>query len=243
MKQSRTEWAKWISTASLVAMLGVSTSLSASGRNPAKSTSEGIVIQDDFERDSTTGWDFTDTAAWRIGQDKDMKNRVLELFQASKYEPPVRSPLNIALAKETDLGEFVLDVKARSTTRDYGHRDLCLIFGYQDPAHFYYVHLAKEADPHANSIFIVDGKPRLSIAETRTEGTRWTEGWHNVRLIRDPENGLIQVFFDDMTQPVMTAHDKTFAHGRIGLGSFDDTGMFDDLVVKSRKAEPVPNKP
>ncbi len=244
MKQSRTGWAKWISTASLVAMVSATASLSADGQNPAKSTSESVVVKDDFERDSTTGWDFTDQAAWRIGQDEAAKkNRVLELFQASKYEPPVRSPLNIALAKETDLGEFMLDVKARSTTRDYGHRDLCLIFGYQDPAHFYYVHLAKEADPHANSIFIVDGKPRLSIAETRTEGTRWTEGWHNVRLIRDPENGLIEVYFDDMTRPVMTAHDKTFAHGRIGLGSFDDTGMFDDLVVKTRKPETARDKP
>ena len=63
---------------------------------------------------------------------------------------------------------FVLDVKVRSTTRDYGHRDLCLFFGHQDPSHFYYVHLGKQADEHANSIFIVNGKPRVSIAESRT---------------------------------------------------------------------------
>ena len=167
---------------------------------------------------------------------KDRDNRVLELFQASKYEPKVRSPLNIALRREAELDGFVLDVKVRSTTRDYGHRDLCLIFGYVDPSHFYYVHIAKEADPHANSIFLVDGKPRVSIAETRTKGTAWTDGWHDVRLKRDPGSGLIEVFFDDMTHPVMTAHDKTFAHGRIGLGSFDDTGMFDDLVVKRADA-------
>jgi hypothetical protein len=30
----------------------------------------------------------------------------------------------------------------------------------------------------------------------------------------------------------MTAEDKTFAHGGIGLGSFDDAGMFDDITVK-----------
>ena len=38
------------------------------------------------------------------------------------------------------------------------------------------------------------------------------------------KDGLIQVFFDDMDHPAMTAHDRTFAHGRIGVGSFDDTG-------------------
>jgi hypothetical protein len=218
-----------------VAALGFAAVLAAAGSSPAQETgatdSKRVVVRDDFERESPTGWDFTDKAAWRIVREKDRDNRVLELFQASKYEPPVRSPLNIALRRETDLGGFTLDVKVRSTTRDYGHRDLCLIFGYVDSSHFYYVHLAKEADPHANSIFLVDGKPRVSIAETRTNGTAWTNGWHNVRLKRDPVSGLIEVYFDDMTRPVMTAHDKTFAHGRFGLGSFDDTGMFDNLVV------------
>src|SRR5207342_556777 len=97
-----------------------------------------------------------------------------------------------------------------------GHRDLCLFFGHQDASHFYYAHLGKEADPHANSIFLVDGKPRVSIAESRTKGTPWTVGWHHVRLVRKVEDGRIEVFFDDMATPAMVAHDKTFAHGRVG---------------------------
>jgi len=216
----------------IVAMFVTAGSSLTHDRKAVAADPDGVVVRDDFERDATDGWDFTDKAAWRIGREKDRDNRVLELFQASKYEPPVRSPLNVALRRGADLGGFTLDVKARSTTRDYGHRDLCLIFGYVDPSHYYYVHLAKEADPHANSIFLVDGKPRVSIAEDRTKGTAWTDGWHDLRLKRDPGSGLIEVFFDDMTKPVMTAHDKTFVHGRIGLGSFDDTGMFDELVVK-----------
>ena len=59
--------------------------------------------------------------------------------------------------------------------------------------------------------------PRVSIAETRTKGTPWTDGWHHVRLVRNVKDGLIQVFFDDMNQPAMTAHDRTFDHGRIGV--------------------------
>ena len=179
-----------------------------------------------------TGWDFTDPSAWRITTLESGKNKVLEQFRASKYEPSVRSPFNIALARNLDLADFVMDVKVRSTTRDYGHRDLCLFFGHQDPSHFYYVHLGKAADEHANSIFLVNGKPRVSIAESRTKGTPWTDGWHHVRLVRNVKDGLIQVFFDDMDHPAMTAHDRTFDHGRIGVGSFDDTGMFDDLEVR-----------
>ncbi|MDR3621192.1 MAG: hypothetical protein P4L85_17710 [Paludisphaera borealis] len=216
----------------IVAALATASPSPSQGQKADAADPDGVVVRDDFERETPDGWDFTDKAAWRIVREKDRDNRVLELFQASKYEPPVRSPFNMALRREADLGGFTLDVKARSTTRDYGHRDLCLIFGYVDPSHFYYVHIAKEADPHANSIFLVDGKPRVSIAEDRTKGTAWTDGWHDVRLKRDPGSGLIEVYFDDMKKPVMTAHDKTFPHGRIGLGSFDDTGMFDDLVVK-----------
>lgn len=196
----------------------------------------GVVVRDDFERETPDGWDFTDEAAWRIVKDKDRGGRVLDQFRASKYEPKVRSPFNIALYRGAELGGFVLDVKARSTTRDYGHRDMCLIFGYVDPSHFYYVHLANAADEHANSIFIVDGKPRVSIAEKRTKGTKWDDGWHDVRIKRDPASGLIEVYFDDMKTPAMSAHDKTFPKGRIGLGTFDDTGMYDDLVVKSFEA-------
>jgi hypothetical protein len=189
------------------------------------------VFHDDFERDEPGKWDFTDRSAWRINRVEDGKNRVFEQFKASKYEPPVRSPLNIALAPGVDVTEFVLDVKVRSTTRDYGHRDLCLFFGYQDPGHFYYVHLGKQADEHANSIFLVNGQPRVSIAESRTSGTNWTDDWHKVRVVRQVADGSILVYFDDMERPVMTARDRSFSHGRVGIGSFDDTGMFDDFTV------------
>src|SRR3954463_2615392 len=84
-------------------------------RGPAKA-----VFHDAFERDMPTGWDFTDPSAWRITTVEPGKNKALELFRASKYEPSVRSPLNIALARDLDLADFVMDVKVRSTTRDYG---------------------------------------------------------------------------------------------------------------------------
>jgi hypothetical protein len=200
----------------------------AGGDEPAASP-----FSDDFERDLPVGWAFTDPAAWRIGRTGD-GDRVLELFAASKYEPPVRSPLNIALIEGKEFGGFELRARVRSTVKDYGHRDLCIILGHVDPSHFYYVHIAKEADPHAHSIFAVDGAPRVSIAETRTEGVEWGDGWHDVRVVREPESGLIEVYFDDLEAPIMTAHDKRFARGTVGLGSFDDKGMFDDVSIRPR---------
>jgi hypothetical protein len=204
-------------------------SLDGSETRPEAAGSLPLVLQDDFERGDCASWEFTDPDAWRV-TDEDGR-RVLDQHRASKYEPAVRSPFNIAVAREGDVSEFVLDVQARSTGRESPRRDLCFIFGYQDTTHFYYAHLARSADEHHNSIFLVDGKPRVAVAESRNQGVAWDEAWHHVRVVRHPTDGLIRVFFDDMKTPVMSAHDKTLTHGRIGLGSFDDTGRFDDVRV------------
>jgi hypothetical protein len=44
-------------------------------------------------------------------------------------------------------------------------------------------------------------------------------------------DGRIEVYFDDMKTPIMTARDKTFTWGQVGVGSFDDTGDWADLKV------------
>ena len=192
-----------------------------------------LVFQADFENGRLDAWQATDPAAWRIEDGRGGK--VLAQFRQSSYEPEVRSPFNINLVRDVVVGSFALELKMRSTTKDYGHRDLCLFFGHQDPSHFYYVHIANQADAHANSIFIVDGKPRVSIARTRTEGTKWDDNWHSVRLVRDVEKGTIEVFFDNRAEPIMTAVDHRFKWGKVGVGSFDDTGQFDDIRLWGRE--------
>jgi hypothetical protein len=174
-----------------------------------------------------------DGAAWKVV--KENGSSFYSMFKDSQYKPPVRSPVNFALLKEISVASFQLDVQMRSTQEVYGHQDLCLFFGYQDPSHFYYVHLGREADDHANSIFLVNGKPRVSIATKRTDGTDWSKEWHHVRIKRDIRLGTIKVFFDDMKKPVMTTKDKTFVFGQIGIGSFDDTGDFDQIRLLGTK--------
>ena len=77
----------------------------------------------------------------------------------------------------------------QSTAKDVPHRDMCVFFGYQDPAHLYYVHMAKAMDDHANQIFIVNDKPREKISTKTTEGTPWDDKWHHVRVVRTVADG------------------------------------------------------
>lgn len=186
-----------------------------------------LLFKSDFKSRGLDDWTFSDAKAFElVGHPQ---GRALGLVRKSVYVPKVRSPLAYALLKKPVVGDFVLDVKVKSTVKDYGHRDLCLFFGFKNPEHFYYVHFAKSADPHAHSIFLVDGKPRISIGTDRTKGVNWSEGWHHLRLVR--KGADIAAFFDDLKKPVMKARDETFPVGRVGVGSFDDLGLFDELEL------------
>lgn len=182
-------------------------------------------------------WEPTDASAWKFSQ-SDGNGFYSLVKKQSDFHPAVRSPFNRSLLKGVALSDCVLDVKLQSTIPDYNHRDLCLFFGYQDDSHLYYVHLGKRADDHANQIFIVNAAPRKKISLKSTEGTNWTDDWHHARVIRNAQSGEILVFFDDMKTPVMRAVDKTFTWGRVGVGSFDDIGNFDDVTVYGTVVQP-----
>ena len=85
----------------------------------------------------------SDPDAW-VKSDKTGR---LDLVRTSKYSPPHRSPVSLAILEGQEWASFELEVQARSTGRVYGHQDLCLIFGYQDPAHFYYCLLYTSPSP------------------------------------------------------------------------------------------------
>ena len=198
-----------------------------------------LVYEQNFENPGARqGFVMTDPQVWRITK-KDGQS-ALELTAQSNYQPDVRSPVNIALIADKVFDDFVLEASLLQTSKEYGHRDMCLFFGFQNPTNFYYVHIASAADEHAHNIFIVKNAPRTKIARQTTKGVDWGQDvWHQVRLERKVADGSIKVYFDDMTTPIMVAEDKTFASGYVGFGSFDDTGMVRNIKVWGR---PVGNK-
>lgn len=180
-------------------------------------------------------WTPTDPKAWKVTEEDG--THVYALSGSSDYEPKVRSPKNISLLNDIEVTDFILEAKIKQTGREYGHRDGCVFFGYEGPSHFYYAHIATKADEHANSIFLVNDAPRVSIAKERTDGTDWGTTYHTVRIVRKAESGSIQVFFDNMDKPIMTAEDKTFLAGKVGFGSFDDTANFKDVRLWGKKKQ------
>ena len=77
---------------------------------------------------------------------------------------------------------------------------------------------------------IVNNAPRVSVTENE-KPVPWDNAWHKVKLVRDTQQGLIEVYFDDMKKAHMSVVDKTFGKGQIGIGSFDDLNDFDNIKL------------
>jgi hypothetical protein len=205
----------------------------------AAATSElPVVYKTDFAQGASE-WQPFDEKQWKVIE-ADGRHLYSQFEKKTTFKPPHRSPTNISLLKDVTVGDFVLTTKVKSTHGEYAHRDVCIVFGYQDPAHYYYVHLGTRTDDHANQVFIVNDAPRVKISTKTNDGTKWTDDWHQIKVVRKVADGTIEIYFDDMRNPCMTASDKTFAWGRVGVGTFDDTADFDVVELRGVKVEPKP---
>lgn len=198
----------------------------------------------------------TDASAWEIVRTGG--NGVLALQGKSNYEPPHRSPYNIALIQGKTFGNFIMDVDILQTSVQgtpikeylkkypdpanapgYAHRDFCFFFGFEDPAHFMYIHIAKTGDNNAHNVFVVNEAPRTPITDFRTVGVDWgVEEWRKIRIVRDLDKETVALYFDDMFTPIMIADDVPFEQGFIGFGSFDDTGWVDNIKIWAPNSKP-----
>ena len=220
-------------TALFIAMLFPILSQGGKGDEEKASKSIGLplVFEEDFEK-GRDRWETTDEKSWTHREVDG--NKVFGINRReSDYKPKVRSPRHIALIKDVEVADFVLTFRVRSTKDTGGHRDCCVFFNHQDPANFYYVHLGARPDKASGQIMIVKDAPRTPIT-TNKKPTPWTSDWHKVKVVRDSSKGTIEVYFDDMENPHMTAVDKTFGKGRIGIGSFDDMNDFDDVKLRGK---------
>lgn len=179
----------------------------------------------------------SDPRSWRHHPGEHGQPGDLELVGGSTYRPPFRSPLAIALLKDLVVGDFDLDVDLLQTGRDYGHRDLCIVFAFESPQRFCYLHLAPAPDAHAHNLFLVCDAPRVALAPVPAHGIDWGHGeWHHVHLERRLADGSMRVFWDHATEPLLVATDRTLGFGRVGLGSFDDRGRMRDLEIRAPAA-------
>lgn len=190
------------------------------------------VVTSDFETGAAEGWSPNDPAHWRVVDDRGSK--VYELT-AVGGQGPVRAPTSISVLAGHDVSSFEFSGRMKCYTDPaVPGRDMCVFFHYQDPTHFYYVHFSAESAEVHNIIGLVNGADRVKINAEPVGGSvfRLTDrAWHRFRVTLDGATGEIRAYLDDLTAPILTARDRSLTHGLVGVGSFDDTGAFDDLTL------------
>lgn len=180
------------------------------------------VLSGDISRD----WLIDGTGVWNLADNQ------LVLAKAGTPGGPIRRPAALAILRQPIFGRVAITAGIRSTVDPSIIRaDVLVVFGYQSPTQFYYVHLSGVTDAVHNGIFIVDGADRRRIDDGKAAPQLSDREWHRVRLERDLASGRIEVYMDDATIPGLVATDTTFATGLVGFGSFDDTALIRDIAI------------
>ena len=178
-------------------------------------------------------WTLDGSGGWTI------RDGLLLLEKAGVPAGPIRRPGALAILKTPALGDSSIEVELRSDApEDVIHRDLLLVAGWQSPTRHYYAHLSAVRDNVHNGIFVVDQADRRRIDDKSDRPALKDRNWHTARLVRTASTGRLDVFVDGETTPIMSATDRSIPSGRLGVGSFDDTGAFRGIRVQGVPAAP-----
>ena len=186
----------------------------------------------DFEDGKSEGLSPNHPTHWRVT--KEGEAMVYELIESGE-QGKVRAPTSWSLLSGHDVTSFVFTGRLKSKADPANiYRSLCIFFHFQDPLHFYYVHFGAISDEVHNIIALVNGADRIKINDELPGESVCRLGddeWHVFKVVYDSETGIIEAYLDDMENPILTARDTSLDHGLVGVGSFDDTGFFDDLEL------------
>jgi hypothetical protein len=183
------------------------------------------------DRIDAFGYHWTVPAAsdWKVVQQG--TESVLRLIAPRGPLPGPRRPIEFALAETPEFRHVTVDLDARPL----GH-SLIVVFAYRDAAHFDYAHLS--IDPATkehvhNGVFHVYGGERVRISsEAGPPAFAATNRWYHVRLMHDGQSGAVQVTVDGQIIPALHAIDLSIRNGRVGIGSFDETGDFKNVMIQ-----------
>ena len=164
---------------------------------------------------------------WTVQKASDwaIENAVLRL-KVSAEPPPgqPRRPTKFALLDSRPYRSVTIEGEVKRNGRS-----LILVYAWQDEAHYNYAHLSSDAAEKQNvhnGMFHVFGGERVRISSLEGPGSLTTADWIPFKLVFDGESGRCYVEVNGKRNPSLEAVDLSLRWGRVGLGSFDETGDF-----------------
>jgi hypothetical protein len=193
--------------AALLAVLGASTVL-------AVDTIEGLGYH----------WTVQQASDWSVVGDQ------LKLLVSGEPPPGLpRRPQKFALAETEPFRRVTVEAEVR---RNQG--SLILVYAWQDESHFDYAHLSIDRPVKQamhNGMFHVFGGERVRISSLDGPAALPTQEWTPVKLAFDGDSGRCYVEVNGKSNPSLEAYDLSLRHGRVGFGSFDETGDFRNVRI------------
>jgi len=173
-------------------------------------------------------WTVPVLSDWTI--DRDDAAPVLRLNSSRGPLPGPRRPIQFALTGAADYERLTVEADAMPLGSS-----LLIVFAYRDEAHFDYAHLSTDpasTQPVHNGIFHVYGGERVRISPERGPAAFAARGrWFHVKLTHDARAGAARVMVDGQTLPSLEAVDRSLGPGKLGIGSFDETGAFKNVTI------------
>jgi hypothetical protein len=219
---NKDQWLHGRTVARGIVVIAILTSISWTAFSQKKMTLKPILT----DVQGLEQWEFDGSGEWTIADGK------LVISKAGVPSGVIRRPAALAILRTPLFEKATIEADIHSLAPlDVIRRDLDFVVSYESPTRFYYIHLAGVTDNVHNGVFLVNNADRLRIDSGKGKPQLQDAAWHRIRVERDGVSGRIRVYANGSTTPVLEAVDTTIRSGRVGLGSFDDTGEFRNIVV------------
>ncbi len=178
---------------------------------------------------------------WTVehASDWSVENGVLRLKVSA--EPPAgqpRRPTKIALLDSKPYRKVTIEGEVKRNARS-----LILVYAWQDETHYNYAHMSSDAAAKQvvhNGMFHVFGGERVRMSPLDGPPSFDTQDWTPIKLVFDGDTGRCTVEVAGRKNPSLEAVDMSLRWGRVGLGSFNETGDFRNIRVTGETREPGP---
>jgi len=154
-------------------------------------------------------------------------------------EPPAgqpRRPTKYALLNSAPYKKLTVEAEMK-----HNGRSLIIVYGWQDANHYDYAHISTDAaakQPVHNGVFHVFGGERVRISPLDGPASFADQEWTPVKFVFDGDAGRAWVEVNGKRNPSLEAVDLSLRWGRVGLGSFNESGDFRNVKITGQTREP-----
>ena len=172
-------------------------------------------------------WSVPNGSDWEIQKENGTPVLHMKIGREPLASGP-RRPVQFAIAETQPFSRVAVEADIRPLKRS-----VIIVYAYRDPAHFNYAHISSDIKaPVHNGIFHVYGGERVRISPQRGPAAfPEINRWYHVKLVADGSSGKVDVTVDGKAVPALQAVDLSLTTGKVGIGSFDETGDFKNVKI------------